>query len=580
MSDGPYNPGRTAPEGTIRERVIAAIYESVIRPDLYDEFMDVWGSHISQIVETKADEGGEGAVEVDPDLQAHFARAYEIFEQIGRKTPSDQIGERIERAPGVALLLDARGELIAASPSARDLLGGDPALDTLRRALGSHSAELLGQMLRQADAGNSTAAPVILWTDWAPRHLVARIVHAPVHPGSGPSLTVVIESLEYRWSDEAEAMLVTSFGLSRAEVDLVRQLLGGRTLRQIAEDSGRSEHTVRNQAKSVLAKTGAPGQVDLIRMVVFLIRPRGASDGAFAGFGAFPETLMRMESTGKTVQVMQFGPRGGRPVIFLHGMIDGLAAVFFLREELAAANIRMIVPVRPGFGKSDPVARGEDALDVLEAHVREVIERLSLRRPVLMCHLAGNIYGQVLVRRLGKLLAGLLSISGNPPVTRVSQLARMPRRQRVVAYTARFAPALLPTILRAGIAQVDGQGVDHFRKALFAPGTHDAGVIERLDLTELLHAGFRFSVEQGMIGFATDSHLVVYDWSRHLGPLEVPVIMLHGERDPVVPPDSLIDAMEGIRGSEVRLVPEAGQLLMYEHPRIVLDALEELLAQR
>ncbi|MFD2856963.1 LuxR C-terminal-related transcriptional regulator [Seohaeicola zhoushanensis] len=97
-------------------------------------------------------------------------------------------------------------------------------------------------------------------------------------------MALVIEAMEYRWTAAAEAMLVASFGLSRAEVDIVRQLLAGRSLRQIAEQSGRSEHTVRNQAKAVLAKTGAPGQVDLIRLVVFLINQLDA--GADAGQAA------------------------------------------------------------------------------------------------------------------------------------------------------------------------------------------------------------------------------------------------------------------------------------------------------
>ena len=80
----------------------------------------------------------------------------------------------------------------------------------------------------------------------------------------------------------AAALLAETFGLSPAEVDLVRQLLAGHALKDTARDSGRSEHTVRNQTKSILAKTGAPGQVDLVRLVAFLLSEDTSHSGAVA----------------------------------------------------------------------------------------------------------------------------------------------------------------------------------------------------------------------------------------------------------------------------------------------------------
>jgi DNA-binding CsgD family transcriptional regulator len=60
----------------------------------------------------------------------------------------------------------------------------------------------------------------------------------------------------------------TMFGLTNAEAGLVGELASGNTLAEIADEHGLSRHTVRNQLKSVFAKTGARSQADLVRVVL------------------------------------------------------------------------------------------------------------------------------------------------------------------------------------------------------------------------------------------------------------------------------------------------------------------------
>lgn len=566
IEDGPkfYDPGA----GT-RDRVIAAIYESVIRPELYGAFMEAWGAHIQAVMHEQPEAlaaagGGADGLTIDPELEAHFGRAYEILQQMGRQSPVPSLSEQIAASPGFAVILDTRGQAIAMSPAARKRLGAEAsALEALRGSLTAGSADLLGQLLEGADP---QSAPVVLSTGWRPRHLMARTVEGPA---------IVIEALEYSWSAAAEAMLVASFGLSRAEVEIVRHLLAGFSLKQIAAETGRSEHTVRNQSKAVLAKTGAPGQVDLIRLVVFLINQESRKAARRSGTLSLEREMVELDG-GRRVQIYRAGAEGGRPVLFLHGMLEGPAVLEFLAPHLHARGLSVLMPARPGFGQTDPVARAPQALDVMESITRQVIARDALRRPVLLGHMGGSMYGHVLARRLGQQVAGLVCVSGVAPIERLGQLANMAPRQRVVAYTARFAPALLPTILRAGIAQIDGKGVEDFMAALYAQGTHDREAIERLGIGALLQSGYRFSVEQGDIGFATDSHFVVRDWSAEIEGLTVPVHYFNGRHDPVVPANRVVRAMQDRAHVQVTVREDAGQLLFYEYPDMVLDAVERL----
>jgi pimeloyl-ACP methyl ester carboxylesterase/DNA-binding CsgD family transcriptional regulator len=565
--------------------VIAAIYESVIRPGLYDDFMEAWEAHIRAELDEREDSGAPSGdrlpadapeLDIDPGLQAHFARAYEILEQFGRKSPPPDMIEIVRGAEGFAILLDAAGRCAAVSATAERVLPEKPCHEALGDILVAGSRDLLEQMLGAVQAGDVAAQPVVLATGILPRHLMARLVQAPTAAG-GTRLLLAIEALEYRWSQRAEAMLTASFSLSRAEVEIVRHLLAGLSLRDIAVQTGRSEHTIRNQSKAVLAKTGAPGQVDLIRLVVYLINQDSRGRGRRAAAPALARTIMQMRS-GKAMQLYSMGPPDGVPVIFIHGMLEGPAALEMHHDRLVAEGFHVLMPVRPGYGQSEPGLRPRATIDLLESHVAELIEARGLRRPVLLGNLGGSLFAHVLACRLSDRVAGAVTCSGPSPITRISQFAQMAPRQRVVAYTARFAPALLPTVLRAGIAQIDGTEIDEFMAALFKPGTHEHAMIVRLGVAETMQAGFRFSVEQGAVGFGTDSHFIVRDWSREITGATPRVINLKGEFDTIAPAANMQEAMRDLPNVEVRVVPGTGQLLIYEAPDTVIGALREVLA--
>lgn len=557
--------------------MIAAIYESVIRPELYDAFMEAWGAHIQAAL----DEVGSGAQDaedpeglgLDPALQAHFARAYEILEQIGRKTPVIGLRAQVAMMPGFAVLVRSDGMIDTVSDAARPFAAPGAPLSQLSEQMNSTATGLLNGLMEAAQQPGTGEAPVVLAADSPlPRHVMARL--APMSEGDERQM-LLLEGLDYQWSDQGEAMLVTSFGLSRAEVDVVRQLLAGLSLREIARASGKSEHTIRNQAKAVLAKTGAPGQVDLIRLVVFLINQDDRSDRRGSAATGLPFRVMKMQ-TGLEMQVFEAGVPTGRPVIFLHGMLDSISPLIFAQSRLAKRKLRVLAPVRPGFGLSDRVKRVDQVLDTTCQHVSELIAREKLKRPVILGHMAGGLYGHVLASRLRDQICGLVAVSAGPPVRKVAQLSAMAPRQRIVAYTARFAPALLPAVLRAGIAQIDSKDIDGFMEALYPRGTHEFNVIEALGLAEQIQAGFRSSVQQGHAGFAADSHFVVRDWSGHIAPRHAPALYLNGALDPVVSASTVVEAMKGQDNVEVRVLERIGQFVFYEEPELVLDSVEAM----
>lgn len=66
----------------------------------------------------------------------------------------------------------------------------------------------------------------------------------------------------------ADSATATGFGLTPAENALLHALLSGQTISQHAAARQRSVHTVRTQLKSLMRKTGARSQLDLVRRFV------------------------------------------------------------------------------------------------------------------------------------------------------------------------------------------------------------------------------------------------------------------------------------------------------------------------
>ncbi len=68
-------------------------------------------------------------------------------------------------------------------------------------------------------------------------------------------------------------MLISGFRATRAEARLGQALLSGQSLYEFAEQNSVSRHTVRNQMRALLHKTGSRNQADFIRKISAFISP-------------------------------------------------------------------------------------------------------------------------------------------------------------------------------------------------------------------------------------------------------------------------------------------------------------------
>jgi DNA-binding CsgD family transcriptional regulator len=176
-----------------------------------------------------------------------------LMDQGGRLLFANQVAEALILA-GQVLRVGPTGRLALTDPGADALLqqtlgpAGDPA--AIRRLPG--------------------AAGVLRLFRLSPQNPDA--LRLPPLPLGRRAAVVAVISVADAVPDGLVARLAHDLGLTAAEAQIALGLADGQTLSEIAEARRASVHTVRNQVKSALSKTGARRQADLVALVERLRR--------------------------------------------------------------------------------------------------------------------------------------------------------------------------------------------------------------------------------------------------------------------------------------------------------------------
>jgi pimeloyl-ACP methyl ester carboxylesterase len=565
MPDSRAQPQSTqASAAEARARLIHAVYQIALEPQSYDVFMDHWDSHVSRALSELEALQGQSNLD-DAEIVTHFNTAFGILEELGRRPD-----EPLRDGNGPRLLLDGRGAVVWCNDAAARQFSLAPGAHVEDLAPHLHDPGMAGRLateLATAMPGDASACRLLrLDLEGRTHYLLAR----PITDREGQPL-VLVEPLQGEWTPEMGALLTKAFELTDAETEVAANLAEGFTPKEIAERRGVSVLTVRTQIKALLAKTGAAGQTDLVRLLASVSRvvDRTLEDDAPV------RPAVCITPKGREIPIEILGSQSGFPVLFLHGMLDGCSATPRIELALNQHRLRVIAPVRPGFGTA-PAHRGHPSSVPrrFAEDIEGLLDRLRLRQVVLLGHMAGALYAFAVAERLGDRVAGIVNVAGTVPIVSTAQLATMSRRQRVVAYTARYAPAALPFVLRAGIRQLDFNGERSFMTALYESSPLDLSTIADPDVYRSLRRGYRFTVAQGHRAFEADGYHAVRDWSEMAAASTVPVTLVHGRHDPVVDAASVEDFAERLGPrAKVRILDDSGQLVLYRAPEAVCEAL-------
>ena len=262
----------------------------------------------------------------------------------------------------------------------------------------------------------------------------------------------------------------------------------------------------------------------------------------------------------------EYGDPGGRPVVYCHGLPGSRLELSPHGGAAAEGGMRLLVPDRPGYGRSSPRPGrrlGEEAADVAV-----LADRLGLGAFDVLGFSGGGPHALAIAARLPDRVQRAGLISSLAPLDRAGT-AGMAEANRQLWELARADPAAFTEAVEQAVAAAGSAydllvgGAPEEDRAIFADEAL-AGAYRR-DLEEALR--------QGVAGMREDAGAVTADWPFAVGDLRCPVRLWHGDRDANAPIGMGRWLAEHLPRAELTEWPGAAHFAFFRHWGEVLDGL-------
>ncbi|MEL6449707.1 MAG: alpha/beta hydrolase [Pseudomonadota bacterium] len=283
----------------------------------------------------------------------------------------------------------------------------------------------------------------------------------------------------------------------------------------------------------------------------------------------YPPTGTLLDVDGVTVHAVQLGD--GPDVVLLHGASGNARDYTFAFAQRLADRYRVTVLDRPGMGWTDQIAPAHrrawstaHATPTEQARLlRAAADQLDVTRPIVVGHSFGGIVAYAWALEFDD-LAGMVSIAGvaNPWPGELGW-----------TYTVNgsaWGGALVVPVLSAFVPQTY---VDNAVDGIFAPQSAPDGYLE--------HVGAALSLRRGsMRANARQVNWLrpyVVEMSAQYGSIEVPVEIVHGDTDTIVPLSVHSAKVPGqIPGANLTVLPGIGHMPQHAAPEAVIAAIDRV----
>ena len=574
----------------LAQEVIDRLYEVAIDPARFEELLDQWETMISPY---RRAQGLDTPIALTAiDFESHFRRASRVLDGLSTANPDDgspkNMVARFDTAASFTIGRDL--SIGALNPPAAAALGLVRGADLSTLPLESEDCEALAeQITRLLNSNRDNSVLFRARLKGHPRLILIQL--RPLRPEDKPPFVIAVTS-ELIWPTGFETFLASVFNLTVAESEVLRALSECHSVKEIAEMRGRSVDTVRAQLKSVMAKTETRSQAELIRLTLstmdiatFTEDAAAAASAESKGFETLtprPYHTLRLPD-GRRFDYLVLGDPAGRPCLFGpqdYGLTRWPASA---EREATRRGIKVIVPVRAGFGKSTPLPRGTCLSQTITEDYAHLLDHLGIAACPLLS-MGGDVFFSVHFHdRYPERVTAIIACAGILPLTRPEQYERMHKWHRFILAGARYTPHLLPFMVKAGFALARKLGKRRFIHAVYGDSPADVETFEIPEVFEAMVVGSEVSLSNDHIAHAAFAAEVTEqettDWSGPVRRIEgrCPLIFVNGLQDPQTPPETLDEFRRDFPWIEFITYREAGQLIFFKEWRDVLDLLEKYL---
>jgi len=258
-----------------------------------------------------------------------------------------------------------------------------------------------------------------------------------------------------------------------------------------------------------------------------------------AGAGLFAEAGLHHEDVG-----------AGSPVVLLHGWSLS-SAVFEAEASLLARARRVIAPDLRGHGRSRP---GPFSLADLARDLAGLLARLGAERAVLVGWSLGAQVALAALPLVRPRLSALVLVAGTP---RFTEGEGWPHG----------LPAQAVEVLAHRVRRDPARAMARFFDGMFAEGELDEAARVRV---RALRAAI--PLPDPPAALAGLDLLAREDLRGALGAVDLPVLLVHGERDPICSAGASRAMAAALPGARVAVLPGAGHAPFLARPGALADA--------
>jgi len=239
---------------------------------------------------------------------------------------------------------------------------------------------------------------------------------------------------------------------------------------------------------------------------------------------------------GSELQVELYGATDGQPIVLTHGWGANSTEWYYLKKHLSD-RFRLIVWDLPGLGLSTPPANRDYSLENLARDLEAVLGLAGGRPAIMAGHSIGGMitltFCRLFPEALGPKVAGLVLVHStytNPVCTTKNAAFYMAIEKLVIVPLLHLTIAIWPLVwLMNWLSYFNGSAHHSVRRDSFA-GTETRG---QVDFTARFVPHARPDVlARGMLG------MLNYDATTTLGAIDVPVLVVAGDRDTTTTPEA------------------------------------------
>ena len=332
--------------------------------------------------------------------------------------------------------------------------------------------------------------------------------------------------------------LVSQFNFTNKEKLVLSSLVAGSDLQQIADQSCVSLNTVRSHLKSIFRKTETKSQADLIRL--FLKHDSQLLDSYLEPSNHIQNTHSQELSSdlfitldaGNTICYRDYGPKDGRPMVIFHNLLGCRFHIPYKYSEiLDKTNRRIIIPERPGYGKSDSVEKYTQQWSLM---FNEFIEKLGISNFDLLGSVNGSAHA---VDYAASYPDNLRSVILASPVffNHVSQrelLAELPNNgARMVAFSESMAKKAFVLWMKS--MKFDTE--QYIRRMIRQyAGKNEIHILDDQDYIDRLVLNFTESQKHNSNGSGQDAVYSLRPLELDLTKIDVPIDIWIGDQDSMI----------------------------------------------